>query len=167
MKGWIALMIGTLVGFITTSAVAEEKQIVGWVEKVRVFPGNVLLEAKVDTGADHSSIHAFDITEFSRDGNRWVRFCIGSPDGKKDICELQLIRTAKIKRHGAPRLERHVVVLGVCLGAFYKEAEFSLQDRSRFKYPVLLGRSFMEGRIIVDPGRTYLTEPDCKEAPTR
>jgi len=167
MKGWLILMLGTFAAIIAGSAAAQEKQIVGWVEKVRVFPGNVLLDAKVDTGADHSSIHAFDISEFSRDGNRWIRFCIGGQEGRKDICELQLVRTAKIKRHGAPRLERYVVTLGICIGNFYKEAEVSLVDRSHFKYPVLLGRSFMEGRLIVDPGRTHITEPNCKEAPTR
>jgi len=123
MKGLLILMLGTFAAIIAGSAAAQEKQIVGWVEKVRVFPGNVLLDAKVDTGADHSSIHAFDISEFSRDGNRWIRFCIGGQEGRKDICELQLVRTAKIKRHGAPRLERYVVTLGICIGNFYKEAE--------------------------------------------
>jgi hypothetical protein len=159
-------MFGALMTFCAGAEAAEEKQIVGWVEKVRIFPGNLVLDAKVDTGADNSSVHAFDIAEFERDGQRWVRFRL-STEGKKEYCERQLIRTAKIKRHGAPRLERHVVVLGICLGTFYKEAEVNLVDRSRFKYPLLIGRSFMENHLIVDPGRTYLTEPDCREAPTR
>lgn len=166
MKGWIALMLGTLVTFCAGAGAAEEKQIVGWVEKVRIFPGNVLLDAKVDTGADNSSIHAVGITEFDRDGERWVRFCLGR-EVKNAYCERQLIRTAKIKRHGGPRLERHVVLLGICIGNFYKEAEVNLVDRSRFKYPVLIGRSFMENHLIVDPGRTYVTEPNCREAPSR
>lgn len=166
MKGWFALMFGALATLCAGPGFAEEKQIVGWVEKVRIFPGNIVLDAKVDTGADNSSLHAVDITEFQRDGERWVRFCTGGGEARKDYCERRLVRTAKIKRHGGPRLERYVVVLGICLGKFYKEAEVSLVDRSRFKYPVLIGRSFMENHIIVDPGRTFIAEPECREAST-
>jgi hypothetical protein len=166
MIGWITLMLGALMTLGAGSGAAEDKQIVGWIEKVRIFPGNILLDAKVDTGADNSSLNALDVTEFERAGERWVRFCIGSGEARKDYCERRLVRTAKIKRHGGPRLERYVVVLGICLGKFYKEAEVNLVDRSRFKYPVLIGRSFMENHIVVDPGRTYIAEPDCREAST-
>jgi len=167
MKGWIALMLGALMTFFAGSGLAEEKQIVGWIEKVRVYPGNVLMHAKVDTGADHSYIHAINISEFDRDGERWVRFCIAGAEGREPTVECKVQRTAKIKRHGGPRLERYVVLLGICLGKYFGKAEVNLVDRSHFKYPLLIGRSFMQHHVLVDPGRTYLTEPDCQEASPR
>ncbi|MEZ5504604.1 MAG: RimK/LysX family protein [Gammaproteobacteria bacterium] len=43
------------------------------------------------------------------------------------------------------------------------EAQFTLTDRSRFIYPVLLGRRFLEHAALVDPSRTYLrTSPPSK-----
>ncbi|MEN8720357.1 MAG: RimK/LysX family protein, partial [Oceanococcaceae bacterium] len=40
----------------------------GWVEKVRLLPGEIPLKAKLDTGAKTSSLHAEDISLFERDG---------------------------------------------------------------------------------------------------
>ena len=132
---------------LTTGVNADVTQIFGWVEKARLHPGDLVISAKLDTGADHSSLNVKELTIFEREGEEWVRFQVTSDEGKTAAVERKLVRRAKIKRHVGPRQERAVVKLGICVGTIYQEAEVNLVDRSRFKYQLLLGRSFMENRV--------------------
>jgi hypothetical protein len=52
----------------------QDKQVVGWLEEVKIYPGNLILKAKLDTGAKNCSLNAQNIVEFERDGEKWVRF---------------------------------------------------------------------------------------------
>jgi hypothetical protein len=158
------LMIASSISVIAT-ALAAEKQTVGWLEKARIFPGGYQISAKIDTGADNSSLNVQDFTAFQRDGQEWARFTVIDDNGKQHKLEKKIVRLAKIKRHSAPRQERPVVLLGICLGAVYREVEVNLVDRSKFKYPLLVGRTFMSGALTVDPSKTYAVEPDCLGAP--
>jgi hypothetical protein len=54
------------------------------------------------------------------------------------------------------------VDLEFCFGGRWWQTEFSLVDRGKFHYPVLLGRGFLDGVAVIDPGATFVTEPDCK-----
>jgi len=142
---------------------ADVKPIFGWVEKARLSPSNLVLSAKLDTGADHSSLNVTDLTTFQRDGEDWVRFRVAGDNGETASIERRLIRIAKIKRHAGPRQERPVVKLGVCIGNYFGETEVNLVDRSRFKYQLLIGRSFMQQGFLVDPSAQYISEPQCTE----
>ena len=138
------------------------KQVMGVIEDARIFPGNFIISAKLDTGADNSSLNVRGLTQFHREGAPWVRFEVTDRDGKSVTIERNLVRTAKIKRHQGPRHERPVVLMGVCIGNHYKEVEVNLVDRSRFKYQLLIGRSFLKGGIVVDPGLERTAEPECR-----
>jgi hypothetical protein len=146
------------------SAVGEvgTKQIVGRIEKVKICPENILFKAKLDTGADHSSLDASQITEFKRDGEKWVRFKVVNFRGQKRTFEKRLVRYAKIKRKILKSVERPVVRLSICLGEHFKEVEFNLTDRTGFNYRMLIGCSFMEGACIVDPAKKFISEPKCE-----
>jgi hypothetical protein len=150
---------------VASTAFASEKQVVGWLEKARIFPGGYQLSAKIDTGADNSSLNVQDCVVFQREGAEWVRFVVIDDTGKQHKLERKLVRLARIKRHSAPRQERPVALLGICVGAVYREVEVNLVDRSEFKYPLLVGRSFMSGALTVDPSKTYSVEPACPGAP--
>lgn len=158
------LMIISSISVIAT-AFASEKHMVGWLEMARIFPGGYRLSAKIDTGADNSSLNVQNFTAFQRDGQEWARFTVIDDNGEQHKLEKKIVRLASIKRHSAPRQKRPVVLLGICVGAFYREVEVNLVDRSKFKYPLLVGRSFMSGALTVDPSKTYAVEPDCPGAP--
>jgi hypothetical protein len=139
-----------------------EKTTVGWVEKVRVFPGNTLVEARIDTGAELSSLHCDCITPIERNGEKWVSFVVENSDGRPVLMEQKVLRIATIKRHFGEVQERMVVKLGVCVGKTYKEAEITLVDRSGLTYPMLVGRNFLQGDFLVDPSVSYKTTPQCR-----
>lgn len=140
----------------------DQKAIYGWIENVRIQPGDITLKAKLDTGATTSSLHAEDIEKFERDGEDWVRFFTRDPNADERVkVEREVSRRVKIVRHNGPSQRRVVVKIGVCVGNIYRESEASLIDRSNFTYPILIGRNFLEERILVDSAETFTTDPAC------
>ncbi len=137
----------------------EELEILvaGWLESIILQPWNIKLRAKLDTGAKTSSLHAEDIERFERDGVEWVRFHTTDPDEKNPLktVEAPLIRDVKIKRHKQKPQTRPVVEMTFCLDGQIYTSEFSLTDRSRFNYQVLLGRRVLQQGILVDPASTF------------
>lgn len=151
-----------------------DKHIMGWLEYVEIHPLDFRVKAKLDTGAKTSSIHAKDIETFKRNGKTWVRFTFEAldrknKDSKKDkvrkvTLERKRVRNVVIKRHNTEYQKRPVVELTLCMNGQLHTEQFSLIDRSRFLYPVLLGRRALKDMAIVDPGERYLTTPNCSEA---
>jgi hypothetical protein len=135
------------------------KQVMGWRERVRLLPENLVVEAKLDTGADSSSLNVPELTGFVRDDEQWVRFSVSDHEGTRKTFERRVVRVAKIKRHFGGRQERPVVLMGLCIGAYCGETEVNLVDRSRFKCQLLVGRSFMGGFLLVDPAVEHSVEP--------
>jgi hypothetical protein len=139
--------------------------VVGWVERVKIYPGEVILEAKLDSGAKTASIDARDIETFERKGTPWVRFRIVNRDAHGLALKRPLVRETKIQRHFGKRQRRPVVKLGVSVGDLYREVEVNLVNRSGFIYPMLIGRMFMKKQLLVDPARRYTVAPECAQAP--
>jgi hypothetical protein len=135
----------------------------GWAEPVHIVEAGIDLEAKLDTGAAHSSLHAEDVVRFARGGSDWVRFKLRGADGRRVAVERPLTREAKIKRHAAPAQARPVVRLTLCLGGLQREVDVNLVDRRGFDLPLLIGRSFLRGLVAVDAGRERVTEPACRQ----
>lgn len=131
--------------------------VVGAVETVRVDPPGIQLDARIDTGATTSSIHADDKQEFERDGRRWVRFSLSDvSDEELRHIELPVERTVLIKRHNAESARRYVVRMWVTLGDIREQIEVTLADRGDFEYPLLIGRNFLTDTALVDVSRQYL-----------
>src|SRR3972149_3308305 len=140
---------------------ANDKKLIGWVEKVKVYPGGIEYRAKIDTGARNPSINARNIVEFERDGQPWVRFDLVRKKQARATLELPLVRQATIKRHFGKQQHRYVVMLGICLGGIYRETQVTLVDRTGFLYDLLLGRRFLKGEFIIDPSDCFCWDWDC------
>ena len=158
----IVLLCLAIIFLAVTPGFGQDKTVIGWIEKVSVHPGSLVLHAKVDTAADHSSLHVTDIEPIIRNGERRVRFSVMNREGKSALLECRVVREAKIKRKGLEPKERYVVKMGICLGTVFKEAQVNLEDRTGFRYHMLIGRSFLRKRFVVDPSLKYTKEPTCK-----
>jgi hypothetical protein len=159
-----AAAISALALALALPAFAAEPDIFGWAEPVILEETGFQLEAKLDTGAETSSLDAVDIRRFRRKGKSYVRFTVEDHDDGDEVrLARPLIRRVSIKRHDGDSQRRSVISLTVCLGGHRREVEFSLIDRSEFDYPVLLGRSALAGIAVVDPDQVNLSEPDCDD----
>ncbi len=148
--------------FGATRLDAQEKHIIGWIETVQILPENLSLSAKIDTGADHSSLNVINQEPFRKGKEKWIRFSIPLENERAVRLERPILRMARIKRKGRGNQKRAVVLFDLCVGSLYKtEVPVNLTDRSRFKYPMLIGRSFLKGSAIVDSALTLTQKPSC------
>jgi hypothetical protein len=138
---------------------AEEKIIIGGIEEVVLLPWRVKLPARVDTGAAKSSLDAREIKV--RD-NR-VEFKLPKKYGdlqlRLPVVEWKHVRTPI----GLER--RPIVELEICLGSKRILTKVNLTDRSMVKYPLILGRNFLQDNFIVDVKRRRTAPPSCLETP--
>ncbi len=125
-------------------------------------------KSRVDTGATTSSLNATGIVKFERDGQDWVKFNLSHKDDKTELpMEAPVVRTIKIRQtNTVEALRRYVVSLPVELGDIKTETEFTLADRSRMIFPVLLGRTFLKDIAIVDVAQAY-TQPKKHPEPAK
>jgi hypothetical protein len=130
--------------------------IVGAVELARVEPPGLVMEARVDTGAETTSIHAEDIRLLERDGKAYVSFLlIDDASGTRHRLERRLQRRVLIKRNDAEPEQRLVVNLWITLGNSSGLVEVTLSDREVFEYSLLVGRNFLTDMMIVDVARHH------------
>jgi hypothetical protein len=130
----------------------NDKQIIGRVEKIS-FPelGIFGVHAKIDTGADVSSVWATGIRE--EDGVlRFKLFGKKSPHytGKEiKFDRPHYLRTRVANSFGHKEL-RYVVKLQLKISDKTIVGTFTLSDRSRKTYPILIGRKLLNRKFIVD-----------------
>ncbi len=135
--------------------------VIGAVEWASVEPGNLRMEARIDTGAETTSIHAENIELVERDGKRYVRFELLDGEGGLVPMEVRLRRRVLIKQHEGEAERRYVVRMWVTLGDTRSRIDVNLSDREDFEYPLLIGRNFLVDAMIVDVSRqhTLATQP--------
>ena len=166
---WLLLLAVALAGAqgaFAQDAEPPARQIMGWVESVRLEPWGFRFRARMDTGAKTSSMSARKIELFEKDDERWVRFVFDYREdrGSKNrhvTIERPVLRMVRIKRHGDKVQERPVVQMDLCINGQVHPEEFSLIDRTNLNYPVLLGRDALKDIALIDPAATFLTRPDC------
>lgn len=152
-----------LLFFVVVPGMASAREVVGWVEKARIYPGGMEVKARVDTGAKTSSLGVDFVNYFKRGDEAWVRFSATSYEGKTIRLERKVQRTAKVKRDFGTLKERPVIMMGVCLSTIFHEVEVSLEDRSHMNYQMLIGRNFLDGHFLVDPGSVFINPPHCEK----
>lgn len=138
----------------------------GWIEKGLLMPSGVAVKMKLDTGALTSSMDARDLHHFKRDGKPWVRFTLQLTD----VNTAQQVRQTlerpvehMVTVRGAGGMEqRPTVTMAICLGDKVYEEWFTLRDRSKMIYPVLLGRRLLADLGAVDASRTFTVQPGCR-----
>ena len=133
------------------------KEIIGAIEWLYMDPPGRHFRARIDSGAETSSLSAADVVEFERDGDDWVRFTFTHDNAEESVeFELPIKRTVLIRQPGVDEPERRFVIeLDIRLGDQLQTTAFTLTDRSKMTYPVLLGRAFLMDLYVVDVSQSY------------
>ena len=117
--------------------------------------------ARVDSGAKTSAIHAFNIHEFKKHNENWVRFEIHPLQFNRKTtiqCEARVVDTRIIKSSSGIGEQRFVIKTTVKLGEELREIEVSLTNRDSMGYRMLLGREAMQSNILVNPSKSCCLE---------
>jgi hypothetical protein len=160
----VLLAVAAVAALCPGDATARErsKTIFGYVERVIISDQGFTLKAKLDSGAETTSLDARNIQRFRRGGERYVRFEVPDPEtGQMVTLERPLARTVRIRQHNGPPIQRPVVKMWLCIGHLMQRVEVNLTPRTDFIYPLLIGRSAMRGAIIIDPELTFTSRPRC------
>lgn len=138
------------------------KTLVGRSEWIGLPGVGTYLKARVDSGANTSSLSASDITRFERDGEDWVRFKLALADDdivvesvRDEWIEAPIERRVRVVQ-ASGEASRPVISLPMTLGPISENVEFTLNDRTHLDYPVLLGRRFLLDIALIDVADTYL-----------
>ena len=127
----------------------------GVVEDVILSPWGISFPARIDTGADLSSLDARDIAV----RNNVADFKLGKHYGglrlQLPVVEWRHIQTAM----GVEK--RPVVEISICLGSRLLRTLATLKDRSEMIYPFLVGRTALSGTFLVDTSRSRTAQPSC------
>lgn len=132
---------------------------IGWREWVGLPDmGIKMIKAKVDTGARSSSLHAYDLHDFERWGQRWVRFKVHPVQrsshevvqAEAAVLETRLVRSSSGKAAKRPVIVTRVELLGVTW-----PVELTLANRDEMGFRMLLGREAFRRRFLVDAGNSY------------
>ena len=137
----------------------EKYQIAGWHEWVGLPElGIDCIKAKLDTGARTSAIHAEEIKYVEENGQTMVHFLLLLDSTEQPIqCAAPLFqRKRKVKSSSGDVTMRPVVETFLELGGKRYRIELTLADRSVMNFQILIGRTALRGRFLVNSGRSYL-----------
>ena len=136
-------------------------KVVGWRELVHLPElGLHAIPAKIDSGARTSSLHATILDEFERYGETFVRFAVDFDEPNvRQICEAVHIDWRGVTSSNGETQRRRIIKTPLKIGRLTFRAEISLADRSDMRFPMLIGRSSLRRRFVIDSGHSWLQSP--------
>jgi len=134
--------------------------IAGWREWASLPEIDVAwIKVKLDTGARSSSLHAFDVEEFERDGEPWVRYGVRPWQNSDDdgvVVESRVHDRRIIRSSSGHSEERIVVLLDIVLLGREMQAEVTLSNRDEMGFRMLIGREALRNGFLVAAGESFL-----------
>jgi len=133
---------------------------IGWREWVGLPELHVgAIKAKIDTGARTSALHAYRIEPFRRAGALWLRFEL-HPMQRSEVmkvtCEARAVDLRAVRNSGGGVERRYIIKTLLKLGDEFWPIELALANRDQMGFRMLLGRTALQGRALIEPGRSYL-----------
>jgi hypothetical protein len=133
--------------------------VIGWREWVALPAlGIPRVKAKIDTGARSSSLHAYGLDEFERDGRAMLRFRVHPLQRSASLtitCEAELLEWRKVRSSSGVEELRPVILTDAELLGQRWRIELTLSRRDAMGFRMLLGRQAVRRRFIVDPGSSF------------
>jgi hypothetical protein len=144
---------------------------VGWREWAALPDLSIArIKAKIDTGARTSALHAFALDTFSEHGRQMVRFGVHPLQRRlrpQIYCVAEVVDERWVMDSGGHREQRLVIATRVCIGALTWPIELTLTARDPMRFRLLIGRTAMRDKLVVDPDVSYIAGSRRTAAITR
>lgn len=140
--------------------ITTQLPMLGWREWVALPELNIgQIKAKIDTGARSSALHAFAIDPYRKGRQRWIMFAIHPSQLSTDVvveCHAPVKDRRLVSDSGGHKQLRYVIETELVLGRSLIRAEMTLTNRDSMRFRMLLGRTAMNTRFVIDPSSSYL-----------
>jgi hypothetical protein len=133
--------------------------VLGWREWLALPDlGVARLRAKVDTGARTSALHVDAQWRYREGGVPWVGFRLtpGRTDAGVVEAGAPIVDERDVADSGGHRSRRVFISTRLHLAGSEREIEINLVDRGGMRFPMLLGRTALEGMFTVDPSCSFI-----------
>lgn len=135
---------------------------IGWREWVSLPGlGIPIIKAKIDTGARTSALHAFSLRLFKEGLMDKICFDIHPFQHNKEkviTCSAEVVDRRLVTDSGGHEEERFVIKTPLILAGQSWPIEITLTERETMLFRMLLGRSALRKRYIVNPARSFITK---------
>ena len=139
-------------------------RLIGWREWVELPElGIRRLKAKADTGARTSALHAINIQVFNEANTEWVEFNLGTDPSKSTKTQrakrkrrARVIEQRIVRDSGGREELRIIIETQIKMAGQSWPIEISLTDRATMGFRMLLGRTALSTRFMIDPSESYL-----------
>ena len=135
--------------------------LLGWREWISLPDlGIDKISAKIDTGANTSSLYATHIKVIEINDEEFAKFRVtyGKPGHRKfSTTQAPLVGFRKVRSSSGETEERPVIKTSICIMDQCWKSEITLTSRQSMQYPMLLGRACLRKRFIVDPSKSHLS----------
>lgn len=130
--------------------------VIGWREWVTLPDLGVTVKAKVDTGARTSALHVEDIV-LAGDSVSFDVLPQQHDDNRRTRADAPLLDVREIRSSSGAVQQRYVIKTWAKLHRRRWQIELTLASRDEMGFRMLLGRTAVRGRFLVDPGASYLS----------
>lgn len=145
------------------------RPVIGWREWV-YLPEllDLPINAKIDTGARTSAVHAFDVRTFTDNGEPWVEFQLHPVQRQRHpdtLCRARVLDQRHVTSSSGHKQLRTVIATTALIGGVHWPIELTLADRDQMGFRMLLGREGLRRRFVVDPAKSYRLSGRAVPAP--
>lgn len=145
----------------------KPKTLIGWREWADLPDFDVTgINAKIDTGAKSSAIHAFRIRETVIGGVDHVEFYLHPLQRRKKpevFCRAPIADRRVIRSSNGQEEERYVIETRLRLNGRVWKIDLTLTNRDAMGFRLLIGRDALRRKFLIDPGASYLLSDEDKE----
>ncbi|MEO1136308.1 MAG: RimK/LysX family protein [Pseudomonadota bacterium] len=144
----------------------RDRPLIGWREWAGLPDFEISgINAKIDTGAKSSAIHAFRIKEVMLDGEPHVEFYLHPVQRRKTpeiFCRAPVVDMRVIRSSNGQEEERYVIATKLRLGDRSWKIDLTLANRDAMGFRMLIGRDALRRKFLIDPGASYLLTRDTQ-----
>jgi hypothetical protein len=149
-------IIGFCILLLTSVAWAGDKAIIGPTAHMLVSETGLNYQARIDTGAGNTSLHAYDLEieggsakKMKDNVGKNLMFTTENAAGEKKRLKSKIVKTSTVS-NSQGKETRYMVELHVGDKGHERKVKVNLRDRSHMNYKLLIGRNWLKGKYIVD-----------------
>jgi len=157
--------IGFCMLLVSSTCWAGDKAIIGSSEQMSVEQTGLTYEARIDTGAVNTSLHAVDLEieggsekKMKDNVGKTLFFTTENEKGEQKRLKAKIVKTSTVS-NSQGRETRYMVDLNVGFQDKERRVRVNLRDRSHMDYKLLIGRNWLKGKYIVDVSEKKVIGP--------